>query len=456
MSFSIVVLAAGQGTRMRSDLPKVLQPLAGRPLLAHVLDAAEAAGAAARHVVYGFGGDEVRARLSDRDVTWVLQAEQLGTGHALAQALPGIPDDHIVVVLYGDVPLIRPETIHRLVASAEPDRLALLTARLVDPTGYGRVVRDDAGAVCRIVEEKDASSAERSIGEINTGLLAARASRLDGWLERVGSDNAQGEFYLTDVAELAVHDGVDVIGEPALDIDEVSGINDRSQLAAAEAAYRARRAAALMRDGAILADPARIDIRGEVACGRDVFIDVGVVFEGAVTIGDGVRIGPYCVICDSRIEQGAQLHPYSHLESAVVGPGCSVGPYGRLRPGAVLAAGARVGNFVEIKKSEIGPGSKVNHLTYIGDATIGADVNVGAGTITCNYDGANKWPTRIGDRAFIGSGVELVAPVDIGADATIGAGSTITKRAPDGQLTVARSRHQATVPGWRRPVKKKT
>jgi bifunctional UDP-N-acetylglucosamine pyrophosphorylase/glucosamine-1-phosphate N-acetyltransferase len=455
MSFSIVVLAAGQGTRMRSDLPKVLQPLGGRPLLAHVLDAAETAGAAACHVVYGFGGDEVRARLGDRDVTWVLQAEQLGTGHALAQALPGIPDDHTVVVLYGDVPLILPETIHRLVASAEPDRLSLLTAHLPDPTGYGRVVRDDAGAVRRIVEDKDATSAERSIREINTGLLAARASRLAGWLERIGSDNAQGEFYLTDVAELAVRDGVDVIGEPALDVDEVSGINDRSQLAAAEAAYRARRAAALMRDGAILADPARIDIRGRVDCGRDVFIDVGVVLEGKVTIGDGARIGPYCVIRDSQIEAGAQLLAYSHLEAAIVGPGCSVGPYGRLRPGAVLAAGAKVGNFVEIKMSEIGPGSKVNHLTYIGDATIGADVNVGAGTITCNYDGANKGRTVIGDRAFIGSGVELVAPVEVGADATIGAGSTITKRAPDGQLTVARNR-QVTIVDWERPVKKKS
>ena len=455
MTFSIVVLAAGQGTRMRSDLPKVLQPLAGRPLLDHVLDAAEAAGAATCHVVYGFGGDEVRKRLAARDVNWVHQREQLGTGHAVAQALPDVPADHIVAVLYGDVPLIRPATIRRLVASAEPDNLSLLTARLPDPTGYGRVVRDDGGAVERIVEQKDATTAERSIGEVNTGLLAAPAGRLAAWLDRVGNDNAQGEFYLTDVVELAVREGVDVVGEPALDADEVAGINDRMQLAEAEAAFRARSAASLMREGAILADPARVDIRGRVTCGRDVFIDVGVVLEGEVALGDGVCVGPYCVIRDSTIEQGAQLLPYSHLEGATVGPGCSVGPYGRLRPGAALAAGAKVGNFVEIKKSAIGPGSKVNHLTYIGDATIGEDVNVGAGTITCNYDGANKHPTVIGDRAFIGSGVNLVAPVTVGADATIGAGSTITKLAPDGQLTVARGR-QTTVRGWQRPVKKST
>jgi bifunctional UDP-N-acetylglucosamine pyrophosphorylase/glucosamine-1-phosphate N-acetyltransferase len=455
MTFSIVVLAAGQGTRMRSDLPKVLQPLAGRPLLDHVLDAAEAAGAVACHVVYGFGGDEVRKRLAARNVNWVHQPEQLGTGHAVAQALPDVPADHIVAVLYGDVPLIRPETIHRLVASAEPDNLSLLTARLPDPTGYGRVVRGETGAVERIVEQKDATPAERAIREVNTGLLAAPAGRLAAWLDRVGNDNAQGEFYLTDVVALAVREGVDVVGEPALDADEVAGINDRMQLAEAEAAFRARSAASLMREGAILADPARVDIRGRVTCGRDVFIDVGVVLEGEVALGDGVCVGPYCVIRDSTIEQGAQLLPYSHLEGATVGPGCSVGPYGRLRPGAALAAGAKVGNFVEIKKSAIGPGSKVNHLTYIGDATIGEDVNVGAGTITCNYDGANKHPTVIGDRAFIGSGVNLVAPVTVGADATIGAGSTITKLAPDGQLTVARGR-QTTVRGWQRPVKKST
>jgi bifunctional UDP-N-acetylglucosamine pyrophosphorylase/glucosamine-1-phosphate N-acetyltransferase len=366
-----------------------------------------------------------------------------------------VPADHIVAVLYGDVPLIRPETIRRLVASAAPDNLSLLTARLPDPTGYGRVVRGETGAVERIVEQKDATPAERAIREVNTGLLAAPAGRLAAWLDRVGNDNAQGEFYLTDVVELAVGEGVDVVGEPALDSDEVAGINDRMQLAEAEAAFRARSAASLMREGAILADPARVDIRGRVTCGRDVFIDVGVVLEGEVALGDGVRVGPYCVIRDSKIEQGAQLLPYSHLEGATVGPGCSVGPYGRLRPGAALAAGAKVGNFVEIKKSAIGPGSKVNHLTYIGDASIGAEVNVGAGTITCNYDGANKHRTVIGDRAFIGSGVNLVAPVTVGADATIGAGSTITKLAPDGQLTVARGR-QTTVRGWQRPVKKST
>jgi bifunctional UDP-N-acetylglucosamine pyrophosphorylase/glucosamine-1-phosphate N-acetyltransferase len=455
MSFSIVILAAGQGTRMRSDLPKVLQPLAGRPLLAHVLDAAEVAGAAGIHVVYGFGGETVREALAGRDVSWALQAEQLGTGHAVSQALPGVPEDHIVVVLYGDVPLIRPDTIKRLVASAEPDHLSLLTARLDDPTGYGRIVRDASGAVVRIVEQKDASADELAIHEANTGLLAAPAGRLRSWLDRVGNENAQGEFYLTDVVAVAVADGISVIGEPALDPDEIAGINDRSQLAAAEGALRARRATELMVEGAILADPARIDVRGAVRCGRDVFIDVGVVFEGDVTIGDGARIGPYCVIKDSAIAPGAELLAYSHLEGADVGPDATVGPYGRLRPGAKLAARAKVGNFVEIKKSDVGEGSKVNHLTYVGDATIGRDVNVGAGTITCNYDGANKYPTVIGDRAFIGSGVELVAPVEVGEGATIGAGSTITKRAPDGQLTVSRGR-QVSVPGWKRPVKKKT
>jgi bifunctional UDP-N-acetylglucosamine pyrophosphorylase/glucosamine-1-phosphate N-acetyltransferase len=454
MSFSIVILAAGQGTRMRSDLPKVLQPLAGRPLLAHVLDAAEAAGAAGVHVVYGFGGDAVREALPDRGVVWTLQAEQLGTGHAVAQALPGVPSDHVVVVLYGDVPLIRPETIQRLVASAEPDHVSLLTARLPDPTGYGRIVRDAGGAVSRIVEQKDASPEELAIHEVNTGLMAANAGRLAGWLDRVGNDNAQGEYYLTDVTELAVADGVRVIGEPAADVDEVAGINDRIQLAEAERAFRMRIAESLMRDGAILADPARVDVRGSLRCGRDVFVDVGVVFEGDVEIGDGVRIGPYCVIRDSRIADHAELLAFSHLEGAEVGPAASVGPYGRLRPGARLAAGSKVGNFVEIKKSEVGEGSKVNHLTYIGDTTIGRDVNVGAGTITCNYDGANKHRTTIGDRAFIGSGVQLVAPVEIGEDATIGAGSTITKPAPDGQLTVARGR-QVSVRGWQRPAKKK-
>ena len=454
MSFSIVILAAGQGTRMRSDLPKVLQPLAGRPLLAHVLDAAETAGAESTHVVYGFGGDAVRAALPDPDLVWVLQAQQLGTGHAVSQALPGIPDDRIVVVLYGDVPLIRPETIRRLVASAEPNNLSLLTAHMDDPTGYGRIIRDGSGAVNRIVEQKDARDEELAVHEVNTGLMAAPAGLLKAWLGQVNDDNAQGEFYLTDAIELAVADGVRVVGEPAPDLDEVAGINDRRQLAEAESAHRHRAADALMHEGAILADPARIDVRGEVRCGRDVFIDVGVVFEGEVVIEDGVHIGPYCVIRNSRLGAGTEILAYSHLDEANVGPRCSVGPYGRLRPGANLAAGAKVGNFVEIKKSEIGEGSKVNHLTYIGDTTIGTGVNVGAGTITCNYDGANKHRTVIGDRAFIGSGVQLVAPVEVGADATIGAGSTLTKPAPGDQLTVARGR-QVSVKGWKRPVKKK-
>jgi bifunctional UDP-N-acetylglucosamine pyrophosphorylase/glucosamine-1-phosphate N-acetyltransferase len=454
MPADIVILAAGQGTRMRSDLPKVLQPLAGRPLLDHVVDAALAAGADRIHVVYGFGGDQVRAALACRDVDWVEQAEQLGTGHAVAQALPGIADGQIVVVLCGDVPLIRPETIHRLAASAAPDGLALLTAVVDDPTGYGRIVRRADGRIDRVVEQKDASPEELAIREINTGLVAASAARLRDWLGRVQNDNAQGEYYLTDIVGLAVADGVHVVGETAASLEEVAGINDKCQLAAAEASVRRARAAALMTAGVTLADPTRVDIRGRVTPGRDVFIDVGVILEGDVTLGDRVHICNGAVIRDSVIAEDARILPYSLLDQADVGPRCSVGPFARLRHGARLPADARVGNFVEVKNSDIGPGSKASHLTYLGDTTVGRDTNIGAGTITCNYDGANKHRTIIGDRAFIGSGVELVAPVEVGDDATIGAGSTIGKPAPPGKLTVARSR-QITINGWQRPQKKK-
>jgi len=455
MPVEIVILAAGQGTRMRSDLPKVLQPLAGHPLLDHVIDAAQSADADRVHVVYGFGGDRVRAAMAHRSVTWVEQSEQLGTGHAVAQALPGIEDTSIVVVLCGDVPLIQPETIRRLAASASPDALSLLVAVLDNPTGYGRIVRDSAGRVTRVVEQKDANAGELNICEVNTGLIAAPAVRLRDWLGRIDNGNAQGEYYLTDIVGLAAADGVLIVGEGAASIDEVAGINDKRQLAGAEASLRRSRAEALMDAGVTLADPSRIDVRGRIKVGRDVFIDVGVVLEGDVTLGDRAHVDTGVIIRDSVVAQDTRILPHSILEQADVGPRCSVGPFARLRPGARLAAGAKVGNFVEVKNTEIGEGSKASHLTYLGDTTVGRDTNIGAGTITCNYDGANKHRTVIGDRAFIGSGVELVAPVVVGDDATIGAGSTIGKPAPKGKLTVARNR-QVTIEGWERPKKKKS
>jgi bifunctional UDP-N-acetylglucosamine pyrophosphorylase/glucosamine-1-phosphate N-acetyltransferase len=452
MSLDVVILAAGQGTRMRSGLPKVLQPLAGRALLAHVMELAASLDGARIHVVYGHGGDRVPAAFPDADVNWVEQAQQLGTGHAVEQAMPAIADDATVLVLYGDVPLVRRETAEAM-AAAGSRGVALLTVRMDDPTGYGRIIRDDAGRVTRIVEQKDANEAERAVEEVNTGLMAAPAGRLRGWLSRLDDDNAQGEFYLTDVVALAVADGVAVEAVRAGDAEEVMGVNDKVQLAEAETANRQRRVRDLMEQGATVADPARLDVRGRVTCGQDVFLDVGVVLEGEVTLGDGAHVGPYCVIRDSRVEKGAVVHPFSILEDASVGPECSVGPFARLRPGTRLAEKARVGNFVEVKNSEIGEGSKANHLSYVGDATVGRDVNIGAGTITCNYDGANKHRTDIGDRAFIGSGVELVAPVEVGEGATIGAGSTISKKAPPEALSVARSR-QVTISGWKRPKKK--
>jgi bifunctional UDP-N-acetylglucosamine pyrophosphorylase / glucosamine-1-phosphate N-acetyltransferase len=453
MALHVVILAAGQGTRMKSARPKVLQPLAGRPLLAHVLGRALGLGAHATHVVYGHGGDAVPAAFPDADVRWVLQAEQLGTGHAVAQAMPGIPDDAIVLVLYGDVPLIEAATLRPLVDAARHGRLALLGVRLEDPTGYGRIIRDAGGRVVRIVEQKDASAAELRVNEVNTGFLAAPAERLRGWLAGLSNANSQGEYYLTDVAAAAVAEGVEVEATLAPTVPEVLGVNDRAQLAGLETALRARLTAELMGAGVTLVDPARIDVRGRLACGRDVLIDVNAVFEGVVELADGVSIGPNVVIRNSRLGAGCVVHPNTVIDGADIGPGCELGPFARVRPGAELAEGVKIGNFVELKQSRVGAGSKVNHLSYIGDAEIGTRVNVGAGTITCNYDGANKHRTVIGDEAFIGSNTALVAPVEIGAGATIGAGSTISKDAPAGELTVARSK-QTTVSGWRRPVKK--
>jgi bifunctional UDP-N-acetylglucosamine pyrophosphorylase/glucosamine-1-phosphate N-acetyltransferase len=451
---SVVVLAAGQGKRMNSALPKVLQPLAGRPLLEHVLTTARALSPAAIHVVYGHGGDQVRAAFAAHaDVTWALQAEQLGTGHAVMQAMPRIPDDHTVLVLCGDVPLVSAAIAEQLLTEAAGGHLALLTALVPDPAGYGRVLRNDQGDVKRVVEHKDATELERRVNEINTGLIAFNAGALRRCLGRLKNDNAQREYYLTDVIGLAIADGRRVQAIVAPSPTEVLGINDRAQLALAERMLQRRIAADLMSRGVTLADPERLDVRGEVVVGRDVFIDVGVVLEGKVTIGDRARIGPYSVITNSTLGADAHLHPFTVMNDIAAGDDCEIGPFSRLRPGAVLSGHVKVGNFVEIKNSTIAPHSKVNHLTYVGDATVGSYVNIGAGTITCNYDGANKHRTVIGDQVFVGSGAMLVAPVEIGAGATIGAGSTITKDAPPGELTLARSK-QVTIPGWKRPQKK--
>ncbi len=451
---SVVILAAGQGKRMNSGLPKVLQSLAGQPLLRHVLDTARELQPAAVHIVHGHGGAEVQAAFAGEPVTWALQAEQKGTGHAVMQAMPAIPDDHLVLVLYGDVPLLRSSTLRSLVALAGNGALALLTVQLADPAGYGRVVRDARGSVRSIVEEKDASAREKRITEGNTGVMAVPAARLRQWLGGLGNDNAQGEYYLTDVVAMAVKAKVPVRPLTALQETEVLGVNDRLQLAQLEAVLRARHAEAALRAGATLADPARFDQRGHLALGRDVFIDVNVVFEGRVVLGDRVRIGPNCLLRDVTIGADTQVLANCVLERSEIGAGCHVGPFARLRPGNVLADGAHIGNFVEVKNSRIGRGTKANHLTYLGDADVGDKVNVGAGTITCNYDGANKSRTVIGDHVFIGSGNMLVAPVTIGAHATTGAGSTITRDAPEGKLTLARGR-QVTIEGWQRPVKKK-
>jgi len=452
LSLSIVILAAGQGTRMRSDLPKVLQPLAGRPMLAHVLECAHELGADDVCVVYGHGGNAVIDAFDGENVRWSLQAEQLGTGHAVQQAMPETPGDNMVLILFGDVPLLTSATLQRLIDATNDDEVSVLTVDMDDPTGYGRIVRQ-SGDVSRIVEQKDATPEEQSIVEINTGVMFCAADKLKSWLGNLGNDNAQGEFYLTDVIAMAVSDGVTVHGVKADSMIEVMGINDKKQLAEAERALQARLVDELMAQGVGFADPARVDIRGKLVCGKDVFIDVNAVFEGDVSLGDGTVIESNNLVRDSELGPGTLLHSNCHLEGAKTGRNCEIGPFARMRPGATLADNVKLGNFVEVKKSFISDGSKVNHLTYIGDADIGKAVNVGAGTITCNYDGANKYKTTIGDGAFIGSGVMLVAPVEIGEKATIGAGSTISKDAPDGQLTLERAK-QLTVKGWKAPVKK--
>ena len=452
MGLSIIILAAGQGTRMRSALPKVLQTLAGKPLLGHVLSGSKVLQAIDICIVYGHGGEAVRKAFQGESLRWVLQAEQLGTGHAMQQAMPGTPDENRVLVLFGDVPLLQPVTLQRLLDETPIDDVAVLSVDMDDPTGYGRIVRD-GGNVSRIVEEKDADAATRAIREINTGVMVSPASKLKNWLDSLSNDNAQGEYYLTDVIAMAVNDNVTVHGIKADSAVEVMGINDKKQLAEAERALQARLVDALMAEGVGFADPARVDIRGTLTCGNDVFIDINAVFEGDVTLGNGTTIEANNLVRNSRLGAGTVLHSNCHIEDSVTGSNCEIGPFARLRPGAELADNVKVGNFVEIKKSTVANGSKVNHLTYIGDAEIGENVNVGAGTITCNYDGANKHKTVIRAGAFIGSGVELVAPVTVGKGATIGAGSTITKSTPDDKLTLERAK-QMTVPGWQKPAKK--
>jgi bifunctional UDP-N-acetylglucosamine pyrophosphorylase / glucosamine-1-phosphate N-acetyltransferase len=452
-SLQVVILAAGQGKRMHSGLPKVLHPLAGKPLLAHVLDTARSLAPAELCVVIGHGAPQVEAQLAADDISWALQKQQLGTGHALMQALPNLPAVGVVLVLYGDVPLISAETLRRLVDAGGADKLALLTQEVDAPKGYGRIVRDSAGKVARIVEEKDATEAERSIREINTGILAAPRKRLESWLAQLRNDNAQGEYYLTDVVAAAVADGTGIeVRHPAAPY-ECLGVNSKGDLALLERRYQLNVATRLLDAGVALADPSRLDVRGELRCGRDVSIDVNCVFEGQVTLGDGVRVAANCVLRDVTVGAGTEIKHFSLLEETQVGSNARIGPYARTRPGTRLDDEVHVGNFVEVKASTLGRGSKANHLAYVGDSTIGRDVNIGAGTITCNYDGANKHRTIIEDDVHIGSDVQLIAPVTVGRGATIGAGATISRDVPPGGLTLTEKK-QVSKPDWKRPRKK--
>ena len=448
----IVILAAGQGTRMKSALPKVVHPIGAKPLLGHVVATARSLDAQRIHVVYGHGGDRVRAVINDPYLHWVEQRQQLGTGNAVSQAIDHIDNTAAVLVLYGDVPLTTRETLKPLVASANSGELGLLTAILPDPHGYGRIVRNTDNGIERIVEQKDASEAERAIREINSGMMALPARHLKKWLGQLKNNNAQGEYYLTDIIAMAVADGVRVNGVIARDNDEILGVNDRVQLAHLERVYQKRCAEQLMRNGVTISDPSRLDIRGEVITGQDVMLDIGVILQGTVKLGNRVTVGAHCVLKDVEIGDDVEILPMSHVDGAVIHAGAHAGPFARIRPGTILSEAAHVGNFVEIKNSQVGSGSKINHLSYVGDTTMGRDVNIGAGTITCNYDGAYKHRTVIGDRVFVGSDTQLVAPVTVEDGATIGAGSTITKDAPAEELTLSRSK-QVTINGWKRPTK---
>ena len=452
MNLHVVILAAGQGTRMRSKLPKVLHPVAGKPMLGHVIDCARSLSPTRIHVVIGHGAELVREQLAAEDIHWVLQTEQLGTGHAVAQALPGTEGADQVLVLYGDVPLLRVETLAQLSSQAGAQALGMLTVSLADPTGYGRILRNAAGEVQAIVEQKDASAEQLRIREGNTGIMALPGKHAARWLGSLSNQNAQGEYYLTDVVAMAVAEQIPVEVAHAGDEYEVLGANNRVQLAVLEAEYRRRQAERLMTEGVSLADPARIDVRGDIRVGRDISIDINVVLEGRVVIEDDVIIESNCVLRDCHIGAGSHIKAFSHIDGAELATGCDVGPYARLRPGTRLQAGAKIGNFVETKKADIGAGAKVNHLSYIGDAVVGPDVNIGAGTITCNYDGVNKHQTTIEEGAFIGTNTALVAPVTIGARATTAAGSTITTNVPADSLAVSRAR-QRNIEGWKRPTK---
>jgi len=450
---NVLILAAGKGTRMYSQLPKVLHKLAGKPLLGHVIDSARQLKPARIIVIYGYGGEAVPEAIADQSIIWVKQAEQLGTGHAVQQAMPYLDSDATTLILLGDVPLVSVESCQRLLHKAG-QQLALLTVNKADPTGYGRIVRNASAEIEAIVEHKDASVQQRAINEVNTGIMAVGNSHLAKWLKRLGNNNQQREYYLTDIVAMAVQDGITVSAEITQDESQVAGVNSKQDLAGLERVYQLRYATRLMQAGVTLLDPFRIDVRGDLQAGNDVEIDVGCVFEGKVILADGVRIGAYCVIKDSNIGAGTVVAPFSHMDQVNIANDCRIGPYARLRPGTDLSAQARIGNFVEIKNSQVGAGSNINHLSYVGDSSVGKQVNIGAGTITCNYDGANKHRTVIGDNVFIGSDTQLVAPVTIGEGATIGAGSTITKNALAGELTISRGR-QTTIKGWKRPVKVK-
>lgn len=452
-AISVVILAAGKGTRMYSDLPKVLHPLAGKPMVQHVIDTAMKVGAERVHLVYGHGGDRLKKTLSGEALNWVLQAEQLGTGHAMQQAAPAFSDDEDVLMLYGDVPLISEATLKRLVQAKPDGGIGLLTVNVDDPTGYGRIVRQD-NEVVGIVEHKDASEAQREISEINTGILVAGGRDLKRWLSQLTNNNAQGEYYITDIIAMAAQEGRRVAAVHPECASEVEGVNNRLQLSRLERIYQLAQAESLLLEGVMLQDPARFDLRGNVTFGRDVTIDSNVILEGDVTLGHRVTIGAGCVIKNSVIGDDCEVSPYSVLEDAVLEAKCTIGPFARLRPGAELAEGAHVGNFVEMKKARLGKGSKAGHLTYLGDADIGANVNIGAGTITCNYDGANKHQTIIGDDVFVGSDTQLVAPVRVAKGATLGAGTTVTRDVGENELVLSRVQ-QTNIAGWKRPTKKK-
>lgn len=454
MKIKTLILAAGQGTRMRSKLPKVLHKIAHRALLHHVYDTSAQLENNEIFVIYGHGGELVKKQLAQLNVTWIEQAEQLGTGHAVKQAENHINDDDIVLVLYGDVPLLKKDTIATLLANVSNQSLALLTVTLTNPAGYGRIVRDQQHRIIKIVEQKDANEAEQQITEVNTGILATQGGKLKNWIARLGNNNAQKEYYLTDIIEMAVNDGLTVVSNQPHNEDEVLGVNNRQQLAHLERVFQLEQANRLMELGVTLRDPARIDVRGQFSqLGQDIEIDVNVIFEGTNQIADNVKIGANCLIKNSVIAENVEILPNSIIEDSIVGAGSRVGPFARLRPQAELAENVHIGNFVEIKKSTVGVGSKINHLSYVGDSIVGSGVNIGAGTITCNYDGVNKFQTVIEDGAFIGSDTQLIAPVTVGKNATIGAGSTITKDTPAEQLTLSRAK-QISLPSWQRPVKK--